>query len=58
MNSETLRRELMTKGLVSADLSSDPFKQFEQWYAQTIETDSAEPGAMSLATVDAQGQFW
>ena len=53
MNSETLRRELMTKGLVSADLSSDPFKQFEQWYAQTIETDSAEPGAMSLATVDA-----
>ena len=58
MNSETLRRELMEKGLVSADLDSDPFKQFEQWYAQTIETDTAEPGAMSLATVDAQGQPW
>lgn len=58
MNSETLRRELMAKGLVSADLSADPVKQFEQWYAQTIETGCAEPGAMSLATVDAQGQPW
>ncbi len=58
MNSETLRCELMAKGLVSADLNADPIKQFEQWYAQTIETESAEPGAMSLATVDAQGQPW
>ncbi len=58
MNSETLRRELMAKGLVSTDLCSDPVIQFEQWYAQTIETGSAEPGAMSLATVDAQGQPW
>jgi pyridoxamine 5'-phosphate oxidase len=58
MNSEKLRRELMAKGLDSADLDADPVKQFEQWYAQTIETESAEPGAMSLATVDAQGQPW
>ena len=58
MNSETLRRELMAKGLVRADLDADPVKQFEQWYAQTIETESAEPGAMSLATVDTQGQPW
>lgn len=58
MNSETLRRELMTKGLVRADLDADPIKQFERWYAQTIETESAEPAAMSLATVDAQGQPW
>jgi pyridoxamine 5'-phosphate oxidase len=58
MNSETLRRELMAKGLVRADLDTDPVKQFEQWYAQTIATESAEPGAMSLATVDARGQPW
>jgi len=58
MNSETLRRELMAKGLVRTDLAAEPVKQFEQWYAQTIETESAEPGAMSLATVDAQGQPW
>jgi len=58
MNTEALRRELMAKGLVRDDLYSDPIKQFEQWYAQTLETDLAEPSAMSLATVDAQGQPW
>jgi len=58
MNSETLRRELMARGLLCDDLCSDPIKQFEQWYAQTIETDLAEPTAMSLATVDEQGQPW
>ena len=58
MNSETLRRELMARGLTRADLDTDPIKQFELWYAQTIETEAAEPGAMSLATVDAQGQPW
>jgi len=58
MNTEALRRELMAKGLVRDDLYSDPIKQFEQWYAQMVETDLAEPSAMSLATVDAQGQPW
>jgi len=58
MNTETLRRELMAKGLIRDDLCADPIKQFEQWYAQTVETDLAEPSAMSLATVDAQGQPW
>jgi pyridoxamine 5'-phosphate oxidase len=58
MNTEALRRELMAKGLVRDDLCPDPIKQFEQWYAQTIETDLAEPSAMSLATVDGQGQAW
>jgi len=58
MKTEMLRQELMAKGLVSADLRADPIRQFEQWYAQTMETDLAEPGAMSLATVDTQGQPW
>lgn len=58
MNTEALRREIMAKGLVRDDLCPDPIKQFEQWYAQTIETDLAEPSAMSLATVDGQGQAW
>jgi pyridoxamine 5'-phosphate oxidase len=58
MNTETLRRELMAKGLLRDDLCPDPIKQFEQWYAQTIETDIVEPTAMSLASVDAQGQPW
>jgi pyridoxamine 5'-phosphate oxidase len=58
MNTETLRRELMSKGLVRDELCSDPIKQFEQWYAQTIGTDLAEPSTMCLASVDAQGQPW
>ena len=58
MNTETLRRELMAKGLLRDDLCPDPIKQFEQWYSQTIETDLAEPNAMSLATVDEQHQPW
>ena len=58
MNSDTLRQALMAKGLVRADLSPDPIKQFEQWYQQTLETEIAEPTAMALATVDAQGQPW
>lgn len=58
MNTDSLRRELMAKGLVRNDLCPDPFKQFERWYSQTIETDIDEPGAMSLATVDEQGQPW
>ncbi len=58
MNSEMLRRELMAKGLDIDDLRSDPFEQFEQWYTQTIKVNIVEPGAMSLATVDAQGQPW
>jgi pyridoxamine 5'-phosphate oxidase len=58
MNSEALRRKLMADGLVKSDLLSDPIKQFELWYAQTLETELAEPNAVALATVDAQGQPW
>jgi len=58
MNSEALRRKLMAEGLVKSELLSDPIKQFELWYAQTLETELAEPNAVALATVDAQGQPW
>ena len=58
MNSEALRRKLMAEGLIKSELLSDPIKQFELWYAQTLETELAEPNAVALATVDAQGQPW
>jgi pyridoxamine 5'-phosphate oxidase len=58
MNTETLRRELMARGMARDELCADPIKQFEYWYAQTIETNLVEPSAMSLATVDSQGQPW
>ena len=48
----------MEKGLEHGDLDSDPFKQFEVWYGEACELKIHEPGAMSLATVDENGQPW
>ena len=58
MNADDLRQQLMAQGLKQSELASSPFKQFETWYGQTTETGIYEPGAMSLATVDAEGQPW
>ena len=58
MKTEILRAELMATGLSKNDLIADPVKQFENWYKQTLESDISEPTAMSLATVDADGQPW
>ena len=58
MKADDLRSTLMQQGLHKNELEKDPFKQFERWYGQTLETDIAEPTAMSLATVDAHGQPW
>lgn len=58
MNLDELRQQFMDKGLEHSDMSADPVKQFEAWYTETIEADVHEPGAMSLATVDDNGQPW
>lgn len=58
MKTDELRQQLMAQGLNKKDLFADPFKQFEAWYEQTCESDIYEPGAMSLATVDADNQPW
>ncbi|KAA6186917.1 pyridoxamine 5'-phosphate oxidase [Thiohalocapsa marina] len=50
------RARAMAEGLNRADLDPDPVEQFRRWYTQTIETRLPEPNAMSLATVDADGQ--
>jgi len=58
LKTDELRQQLMAQGLNKKDLFADPFKQFEAWYKQTCESDIYEPGAMSLATVDADNQPW
>ncbi len=58
MNPDELRQQLMAEGLSKSQLHADPVKQFEAWYAQTIDSDLHEPGAMVLATVDERGQPW
>ncbi len=58
MNTDDLRQQLMTQGLNQSELANNPFKQFEAWYGTSIESKLHEPGAMSLATVDVDGQPW
>lgn len=48
----------MQQGLQRTDLHADPVQMFERWYAQAIDSGIPEPSAMSLATVDAEGQPW
>jgi pyridoxamine 5'-phosphate oxidase len=58
MNADDLRQRLMAQGLKHSEMDASPLKQFETWYAEAIESGIHEPGAMSLATVDSDGQPW
>jgi pyridoxamine 5'-phosphate oxidase len=51
-----LRKDYTLRGLSEADVASDPFVQFERWFAETREAGVVEPNAMTLATVSAEGQ--
>lgn len=55
---DELRDQWMEHGLSRSDLDTDPFRQFELWFRQAIDSGIAEPNAMTLATVDTAGQPW
>jgi len=55
---DELRSQWMAHGLAREELEPDPFRQFELWFRQAVESGIAEPNAMTLATVDAGGQPW
>lgn len=50
------RREYTQAGLDIADLDADPLVQFGRWMDQTIQSAIPEPNAMTVATVDTDGQ--
>jgi pyridoxamine 5'-phosphate oxidase len=56
MDLRAMREEFTTSDLSKKDLSSDPFSQFEKWFAQVQNGGVSMPNAMSLATVSADGQ--
>ncbi len=56
MELENFRREYLQGGLQRDDLHEDPITQFEIWLKQAIEAGLHDPTAMTVATVDAQGQ--
>ncbi len=58
MDINELRNQFMSRGLARDELNSDPYKQFERWYRQTLDSKIAEPTAMALATVDSRAQPW
>lgn len=55
---ESYRREYTAGGLTRDQLDPSPIRQFEGWLQQAVDAGLADPTAMSLATVDAQGQPW
>jgi pyridoxamine 5'-phosphate oxidase len=57
-NFENYRREYTAGGLSAADLDPNPIRQFERWLEQAVNAGLADPTAMSLATIDAEGRPW
>ncbi|AZZ93377.1 MULTISPECIES: pyridoxamine 5'-phosphate oxidase [unclassified Hahella] len=56
MKLDDIRREYLYSGLSRKDLADDPIVQFKNWLQMAIDADlNADPTAMSLATVNAQG---
>ncbi|HEX7763543.1 MAG TPA: pyridoxal 5'-phosphate synthase, partial [Cellvibrio sp.] len=53
---EDFRREYTQGGLDRADLADNPLDQFGRWMEQTIQSGIPDPNAMTVATVDANGQ--
>ncbi|HET6573145.1 MAG TPA: pyridoxamine 5'-phosphate oxidase, partial [Fimbriiglobus sp.] len=51
-----LRREYVRDGLSESSAGSDPIALFRTWFAQALAAELAEPNAMSLATVCADGR--
>lgn len=56
MNLEEMRRHYAARSLDAGDLDANPFRQFDRWMREAIETQVLEPNALALATVNAAGQ--
>lgn len=58
MSVKQLRQGYMKAGLQRESLNTDPFVSFASWYEEVNASGIPEPNAMSLATVDENGQPW
>jgi pyridoxamine 5'-phosphate oxidase len=56
MDIKGLRKEYDNPVLRRHMLAPDPIVQFEQWFEEACSADLPEPNAMTLATVDGDGQ--
>ncbi|WP_020471669.1 pyridoxamine 5'-phosphate oxidase [Zavarzinella formosa] len=55
MNLADIRKDYGLKGLHEADVSANPFTQFQTWFDQAISAGVVEPNAMTLATCTPDG---
>jgi pyridoxamine 5'-phosphate oxidase len=53
-----LRQDYSQRGLRRSELDPDPIRQFNAWLQEAVGHCLLEPNAMTLATVDAEGQPW
>ncbi len=51
-----LRKDYRLSGLRRKDLHADPFRQFDRWFQQALDSQKDEAHAMTLATADAKGR--
>lgn len=56
MDLSSFREEYLKGTLHRKDLQEDPFRQFDLWFKQALESGIPEPNAMSLATATADGR--
>lgn len=50
------RVQYETAGLDLADLAATPIQQWHRWYDEAVEAGVAEPNAMTVSSIDAEGQ--
>jgi pyridoxamine 5'-phosphate oxidase len=53
---QKLRQEYTRNSLDEQEVDSNPFHQFQQWFAEALDSQVTEPNAFTLATVDDEGQ--
>lgn len=51
-----LRREYCLAGLREEELLPNPIAQFQKWFDEAVKGEILEPNAMTLSTVDGEGQ--
>lgn len=51
-----LRRNYALQSLDQSEVQANPLQQFARWFEEAMQSQLAEPNAMTLATADAQGR--
>lgn len=51
-----LRRDYKHSELLESSLLENPFSQFSKWFDEALQSEVLEPNAMTLATVNEEGQ--